>query len=179
MRDRPKDGKMVRQAKNGRHHRQHKKNFIILSPPAIHRAGICCHTFQKSVLKLIIGALHIFFPITVRKRNSKNAIIYDNGNKILTIFNNACHKMITVSPGELRAGSSWYTRNPVMGPANKRNPAIWDSFSWSQFVYFQFLMFQIPLIMDQLIRESRLYGMRLSVSWPVFHLELGICLSVC
>ena len=53
--------------------------------------------FNKSVLKLIIGALYLFIHTTINK-NSQNYIKYHNGKKILTIFNNACHKMSLTCP---------------------------------------------------------------------------------
>ena len=35
---------------------------------AIYQAEICCHTFQKSVLTLIVGVLYIFFHIRISKK---------------------------------------------------------------------------------------------------------------
>ena len=71
-----------------------------LTQLANHRAEICCHTFQKSVLKLIIGVSHIFFHITISIKIVENDNKYHYRKKILTIFNNVCHKMLTFPPGE-------------------------------------------------------------------------------
>ena len=76
--------------------------------PARNSPKICCHLFQKSVLKLIIWVLHIFLCITISQKIDKNGIKYPYGKKISTLFNNAYQKMLTFLPGELGAGSLNY-----------------------------------------------------------------------
>ena len=49
--------------------------------------------------------LHIFSSYYNWLKNSQNEIKDHSEKKIWTIFNNACHKMLTYPPGELQAGS--------------------------------------------------------------------------
>ena len=45
------------------HRNRHRLSLVSKTQLAIHRSEICCHTFQKSVPKLIVGAFHIFFRL--------------------------------------------------------------------------------------------------------------------
>ena len=45
------------------------------------------------------------FHIEISNKNRQVDIKYHNEKKILTIFNNVCHKIVTFPSGELQAGS--------------------------------------------------------------------------